>query len=221
MQQQQIKKVKKNKRRQNNDGRIVLVNHLQPSSIVVPLRYYWANVALTNLGNRTASKQLRVNAPYDIDASLGTTSVNGFTEWSALYTHYRVLKVSARADFVNADAIPTFCAIGFTVTSFTANTWSQSYWQNDFTASSYLGQTTGNDTSSIQLGCKLKALYGDMAVLTDNDFASQVGTVPNALLYFQIGADSGSNSYTQTNGVLVRVELVIHTEFFGRAALSN
>lgn len=40
------------------------------------------------------AKMLRLNAPYDVDPSLGSTAVPGFNEMAALYYSYRVHKVS-------------------------------------------------------------------------------------------------------------------------------
>jgi len=199
---------------------LILYKHIVPDYMVVPLKYYWAAALLKDAGSRVASYEFRINAPYDVDAGLGTTSTVGFNEWTALFGNYRVLRVHAHAEFCNLDAVSTYVAMNMGNVSFANNTFTQSEWQNDYTVSAPLGQTTGMNVRVLTLDHNLVQIVGDPSCLIDDDYASAAGGIPNQIVYLNMAADSGNSSLTQTLGVAVRLELTMWTHFFKRLALS-
>jgi len=202
----------------NNDKVMRLHTHIVPDKIYVPLRYFWPTVLLNNAGVRNASHQLRINAPFNVDATLGTQNSAGFAEWATLYQKYRVHRVELRASFVNNDAVPTFCAIQMSTVSYATNGLTMQFWQNDFTKWGPLGQSTGNDYAKVMtLDQTLERIVGDAAVKTDDDYAAAVTTVPTLFVYANVAIDTGVTAITMTNGALCRVELIMHTYFFNRA----
>lgn len=207
--------------RQNNDHSVKLVKHIIPDEVEVPLRYYWSTVLLNNTGQRTASHQFLVNGVYDIDASLGSTSAIGFQEWQGLYSRYRALHVQMDVTFVNVDAIPSFCCISLGNTSFATNGFNQSYWGDDYSAWSPLGQSTGNDTSkTLRLRGSIAQIVGDPSASNDADYAALTSSNPSKLVYGQIALDSGTNTLTMTNGAIVRCQLTVMTRFYQRVNLA-
>jgi hypothetical protein len=207
--------------RQNNDHIVKLRKHIIPDEVEVPLRYYWATVILNNTGQRTASHQLLVNGAFDIDASLGSTSAVGFNEWSTLYNRYRVLSVRLEAIFINADAVPTFCCLSLGNTSFASNGFNQSYWGDDYSDWGTLGQSTGNDTSKrLVVQGKISQVVGDPSASNDADYSAIISANPTKLVFGNLAIDSGTNTYTMTNGAIVRCQLTLHTRFYNRVSLA-
>jgi len=211
------KRPNQQQRQQSADQVVKLHQHIVPDKILVPLRYYWPTVILNNAGVRNASHQLRINAPFNVDATLGTINASGFTEWATLYQKYRVHSVEIKAVFNNLDAVPTFCAVQLSTVSYATNALTQAFWQNDFTKWRSLGQSTGNDYSKdVLLNHSMKQLVGDPAAETDDDYAALVTGVPNILLYCNFAIDSGAAAITMTIGSAVRIEVTMHTYFFNR-----
>lgn len=208
------------KKNNSNDHMIVLMKHIIPDFSIIPLKYYWSTVVLANSGFRTASHQFLVNGVFDIDASLGSTSAVGFNEYAALYSRYRALSVEITATFVNTDGVPTFCCICLGNTSFSTNGFNQSYWGDDYSRWKPLGQNTGSDATTLRLAASIPQIVGDPGCKNDMDYASLTSANPVKLVYCNIAIDSGSNSFTMTNGALVRYELTVHTKFFQRINLS-
>jgi len=218
------KNARNNKRRQNTNNKqdhiVRLSKHIIPDEVIVPLRYYWSTVVLNNTGQRTASHQFQVNGVFDIDASLGSTSAVGFQEWQTMFSRYRALKFSIKSAFVNADGIPSFCAIALTNTSFATNAFNQSYWGDDYVRWCPLGQNTGVDASVMKLTATAAQIVGDPSVTDDADYAALVSANPAKLIYAEIALDSGSAAFTMTSGCLVRFELTILTRFYQRIFLA-
>jgi hypothetical protein len=208
--------------RQNNDKTVRLHKHIIPDRTIVPLRYYWATAVLNNTGNQTASHQLLLNGVYDVDASLGSTSTIGFNQWATLYNKYRAVHFTVNAIFINLDAVPTFACIAFTNTSFSTNTFNQSYWGDDYSRWSPLGQSTGNDTSrKMSLSVSIQDLVGDRSAISDADYSATTNSNPAKLVYGELAISSGASSVTMSSGALVRYELIVTVEFFSRVALTD
>jgi hypothetical protein len=197
------------------DMSIVIFRNLTPSKLVVPIRYRWAQTQLANNGFSNASKTLRVNAPYDVDASLGSTSSVGFTEYAALFANYRVRKVQMNVNIVNTENISLEVCIALSTDFFGSNAYDKTFFFNRNNVVKRMSKAGGQDQCSLSITRTTEQIVGDTAVRADRDYASATTTVPQALIYGIVATDSGNASFTQTaNGCQVTWEVTMWIEFY-------
>ncbi len=197
------------------DMSIVVFRSVTPSKLIAPIRYRWAATQLSNNGFPNASKTLRVNAPYDVDASLGSTASLGFTEYAALFASYRVKRVDMNVSISNAEAISLEACLAFSTDFFGSNAYDKTFFFNRNNVVRRMSKAGGIDQVNLSISRTLEQIVGDPSVRTDRDYASATTTVPTTLVYGILATDSGSGSFTQTsNGCLVTWEITMWTEFY-------
>lgn len=197
------------------DMSIVVFRSITPPKLIAPIRYRWAATQLANNGFPNASKTLRVNAPYDVDASLGSTSSLGFTEYSALFASYRVRRVDMNVSISNAESISLEVCLAFSTDFFSSNAYDKTFFFNRNNVVRRMSKAGGLDQVNLSISRTLEQIVGDPAVKNDRDYSSAVTTVPTTLVYGILATDSGNASFTQTtNGCLVTWEITMWTEFY-------
>lgn len=197
------------------DMNIVVFKAITPNKLLVPLRYRWAATQLSNNGFSNASKTLRVNAPYDVDAVLGSTASIGFTEYAALFATYRVRRIDMNVSICNAEAISLEACLAFSTDFFGTNAYDKTFFFNRNNVVKRMSKAGGIDNCNLSISRTMEQIVGDPSVRTDKDYAAQCTTIPTTLVYGILATDSGSGSFTQTtNGCLVTWEITMWTEFF-------
>lgn len=189
----------------------------QPDSMRVKLRFPIQNT-LTVAGTVVA-KRWTPNAAYDVDPVLGSTSTPGFSEWSGLYTYYRVVKYKVHMNFVNLDNLGVaLFTYNTNVDPGTAGSSGAQYAQSSFGRTYDLapfysggGKVVMNQTISV-------ARVLGMPIMQADSFRSLTTSTPSDLVYFgfTILSSSGVNF---TNGIQYSGYIEMDTIFFARKEL--
>jgi len=177
------------------------------------------NLNLTATTN--ASVRFRPTGLFDVDPLVGGTSLSGFIELAALYSHYRVLssKIVIRVsnastqDFVivriaplNADPGASPAAAFFLALS------EQPYCKTGICSlAGSPGLTMANTMST-------EKIYGSRSVLFDDNFESLTTTVPNNNWYWIVAA---SSLRVIAQNVDFFMEITCDAEFYGRNFVQN
>jgi len=152
---------------------------------------------------------------YDVDPTLGSSAVPGFTELAGLYRFYRVKQFKCRVHFSNSDtATSAVCYVCPVNADPTPNTTSyQSFLSNRRSVMKIIGPSAGNGI--------VENLITDVSV---DDFggvrwtgqidaysASTSGTAPPNNVWVIVGAETTA---AMTNGIAVCFRMEIEIEFF-------
>jgi len=181
----------------------------------VTLRYV-QNVPLQNGAGGLATKVFQANAAYDVDPVVGSTETIGFDEYAALYSYYRVVGVSYKITMASSEPAPVIAYL--LVTNLNPNSVGSNfslYASNPYCKSFMLGPNTGSSNHTFRGSLRFAKLLGSMAVETSDSFRALTTSNPADLLFVSIGAESTLIA-TLSNGVFCRVELSLHTRFYGR-----
>jgi len=209
----------KKRNKKDNKGIVVIVNprrldfkgNIMPQSFITRLKYL-STSALVSVTD-TASRQFNANGVYDVDPSLGSTSVSGFAELMAFYGRYRVRRAKISVDFINLDARPIICNVGFENQFFTANTKNYPYFSEPNQISRLIAYNLGGAPVRLTMERAMSVIRGDQSVSNDNDYTGTVSTNPTTLIYASM-AISDPGAVAITLGAYVRCELTFEVEFY-------
>ena len=101
-------KSRSQRRSANKNQPIITINrslNYMPSRLRTTLKYNTSGI-LNNAGVVFANVRLKPTDAYDVDPTLGSTSMPGFTELAAIYRYYRVRACLFKADFSNRESFP-------------------------------------------------------------------------------------------------------------------
>jgi len=151
---------------------------------------------------------------YDVDPTVGSTSVPGFTEWGGLYRFYRVNASKITASFANGQAFNTVCYICPVNTDPGANhsaALAQTYLSQKRSKKHICGPLTGNGQCTLS-SRETTAGFGGSAnnLSADNYTALVSGGTPTNNWYWDVGTVGTGNV---TVGVDVEVSIDIEVEF--------
>jgi len=177
--------------------------------------------SLNSAGNKVASYRYRPTNAFDVDPTLGGTTIAGFNEWASFYNYYRVLGYTMEVKIANADSF------GLTVYSIPLNTdpgaapslaTVESYQMNPFIKTKYISAKGGLDEAQFYHKVDCRSMVGSNTQRYDDSYSALVSTGPVNNIYHQIGILSISNNLV--NGVYYYIRIGIEIEFFDRAILS-
>jgi len=184
-----------------------------PQEMVVKLAYPVNTIVSGAVTDK--SQRWTVNAAYDVDPVLGSTSTPGFAEWAAFYKFYRVIAYTADVQFGNLDAGPRAVYIinanddpGTSASGFIDRP------SNEFNEVHYAGHVYC-DRHRVTRHYQCSKIAGTGAVETDDSYAALASTVPNNKIYFGVGVHSldGTNL---ANGVSFIIYLTMTIRFYER-----
>jgi hypothetical protein len=196
-------------------------NGWAPSRIATRLRFS-KFVTISAAAATAANVRITPTFAYDVDPTVGSTSMAGFSEYAGMYRFYRVQKSMITVHFANEQAfnvvvyvIPINSDPGANYSSTVA----QQYLANPFCRQSILGPLTGRNTSIVRHR-ETTANYGGAwnRNVTDTYVGSTAGTTPSNNWFWSIGLVGTSNVST---GVDALITCDVDIEFFELANPSS
>ncbi len=200
-------------RTQVNIGRVLCADKVR-----VKLRYPFES-NLFSMASTTVSQRWHSNALFDVDPVLGSTSVPGFAEWSALYSYNRVIKTKFLCNIGNYENLPiqVFIVHSNTDPGTTGITWNE-YASGSFNRSFMIGSISGQPAKTIISTITPRKLLGDRMAFDEMNFVGTSTANPADLTYVGIGLQCISNL---NNGVQIAGFLEFTVEFFDRKNLQT
>jgi len=177
-----------------------------------------ATPKITNNALGYTNNRYKMNSAFDVDPLVGSTTLVGFTEWSAFYGAYRVLRASGFIDFVNNEAFPVIVYVGPSRNAGLdpgANSIGGLDWpSNALFKRHILSAKGGQDRIRLKFNFDFPVLYSKQ-VLADDNFAGAVTANPSILLYMVCGAlTTGSDTFTTAGGVSQDVAIHLDILFY-------
>lgn len=232
-------KIKKNKRAKTDAKRIKALGlpsgpttSIQKSIIcsdrqIVKLTYTdTTNYLMGSVASAYDINTYRINSAYDINASVGSTAIAGFVEWSNLYQVYRVLRNEVRIDFCNLDTTtgqPILCGFFPSTGSGTIASWSNVYelCSNPRCTNRLISSVGGMDRCTIRQKIDLGNLVGDRAkYLADDSYAAAINANPAILINGYVFIASGTDvAFGSLSAVAARVTMTLTVMFYQRSVL--
>ncbi len=170
---------------------------------------------LNNAGSTFASFRLRPSSAFDVDPTLGGTSMPGFNELAGIYGRYRMIKFKVRSIFTNNEDFPVNIIV-FASNFDLGNNYSlvQSMFGNSFARYKYLSPRLGMDRATINTPWwSATEILGTEAPLLDTDFSASIASSPVNNTYINFGLWTG-NSTALVNGVGCQVVLEVEYRFY-------
>jgi len=195
-------------------GSVLYIRGPTPDNVVVELYYQDTVPTRNNVGGSVCSWRYRINSCYDPDPLLGTGAVSGFSEWAAMYTHYRVISFAYDVQLSNMESFPLVALCAPTLLDPGANyTGTDQFSELPFGRKSILSAKGGSDRCRFRDSFSIARFEGSQEPLTDQSFSSQTTTNPAMIRFFNIGVDSSS---PLVNGVFASVRLSFLVQFYAR-----
>jgi len=159
---------------------------------------------------------------YDVDPTVGSTAMPGFTELSAMYRYYRVNAAKIKAKFSNLEAFPVevyLCPVNVDPTANYTLAQAQVYLSQRLSKSTVLGPLTGNGIGTLT-DSQTTAAFGGASNLevTDNYSALTSGVSPLNNWFWTVGLVGHANA---VSGCDFRVEIDIDLEFYEVTSPTN
>lgn len=182
-----------------------------PSIFQTNLRYS-KEITMFNAVSGWSNIRFSMTNAYDIDPTLGSTSMPGFTELGTIYRFYRVKASSITVCFSNVDVQPgtvAICPVNFDPTANTASF--QQYLSQTICRKRPIGPLTGNGIATIHHRVSTAGFAGALSRSLDPYVGSTAGTPPTNNIFWLVGAYLAA---IQTTGVYVSVSVNCTIEFF-------
>lgn len=192
-------------------------NAVRPETDVV-LSFQVNKVALNAAGS-SCGIRYTPNGAYDVDPVLGSTSTPGFLEWTALYTYYRVIKVSYQFDIANNELVPVRAYVGFTVTD-PGTTGNSQFPGNPLFKSKLLAGKGGLDVCRLKDTKTVASVVGTSGVETEDNFRGTATSNPTDLIYLFAGGNSIGGAFLGS-GISVAGSVRMYIRFFDPKILFN
>jgi len=194
---------------------------IQPPELRVRLRFYF-QFQVSNSGLQTASKSYYCNSVYDVDPSLGSNTVPGFTQFSGLYNTWRVERTTLDMDIVNADSFASSVCVAWlpNATFAATNSFLEHSYGNRFTTRKLLSAVGGMDRAKIHNTVDMADLYGDKYSYLGsvNNFQGTGASNPTSLFTVCIGVTPG-HAVPFVNGCIINGYLDFIVDFLDPANL--
>lgn len=206
-----------------------------PFHLVVPRSnrcnlVYMASILLTEgaVGVGTA-KMIRLNAPYDVDPSLGSTSVPGFSEMAAFYQSYRVTRAEIKVAFAPyGNGIGSVAELSLFPTATSAVPSNAASWTVQRAGVSRITFQASSATASVSvpeltLRVNIPKFLGLSKTqwLTDHQYTSATTTIPNKLVFAAVCLRGGGATSTTPASATATIRVAMECQFFDPVVLSN
>jgi hypothetical protein len=186
--------------------------NFMPPRIRTTLRYSNGGT-LNNAGALFVNVRQAPTNAYDIDPTLGSTTMPGFAELAAIYRNYRVVRFKLSCSFANKETFPVtiwMCPVNFDPGQNTVNF--ANYLSNRRCKKSVIGPLTGNSARVLNSGWIGLTDFGGVGVLPINDYySSNVASSPANNIWIATGVFSGT---VLASGVWTYQTLDIEIEFY-------
>lgn len=186
---------------------------MMPSQYVTNLRYL-IDTVVTGVGSTQANIQFRTEA-FDVDPTLGSTAMPGFTELAGIYQRYRALRMSYKFSAANQEVFPVSIIHGFSNTSISAAALNLQYAGNPLFSTGMLGPLTGQSRGVFRKAAMVtdiagtkQALYDDL--YTGSTSSATLATAGTSYCYFGVITPI----IMTAAGVFVCVEITLQLQFY-------
>lgn len=220
---------KKNNRRRKPNVTSFLYAGMKRDQLIVPKRFRTmppslvtnltfmdtSHSPLNNAGATFASVRFRPSSAFDVDPTLGGTSMPGFNELAGIYGRYRMLSFKCHVIGVNLEEFPVNFIV-FASNFDLGNNYSQvqSMFGNSFSRYKYLSPKGGMDRALIRTPWwQTEHIVGTDAVNVDTDFSATISANPVNNTYINIGLWTG-NGTALVNGVGMQMVLTAQYRFY-------
>lgn len=186
---------------------------------VMPNQYdtklkYMTNLVVTNVGAFLASSRYTTNA-YDVDPSVGSTAMPGFTEFAGFYARFRTLAIKYKFSANNMELFPLTIIHGFSNSSIASGAVALTYAGNPLMVSSILGPLTGQGRGTFQRKATVVKIAGTAQPLYDDIYtgsttSSTLATAGTKHCYFAVV----SPVLLTAAGVYLTVEIELTIRFY-------
>lgn len=200
--------------------KLVVYRGLQymPPRFQTTLRFTASNIVSNSL-NTYANFRYEPTYAYDIDPSLGSTVMPGFSEFMLMYRQYRVNWFKATCRFSSREAFPTMaylCPVNFDPSVNTANY--QNYLSSRSARIKPLGSLTGNGACTVSLPrVSVASFAGARQNQSDDGTVGSSTSAPANNIWVIIGLTGTANL---TNGAYFLVTIDIDLDFMELASPS-
>jgi len=191
---------------------------------LVKLRYVDTDTpVLSATGLLFKANTYKINSPYDVNNSVGSTAMPGFNEWATLYTRYRVGFCKVTARFVNPCTFPIYCGLYFNASSTPGLTTWDAYRElqsQPFNRTKLCGPVGSNNMVNLKIAYPIWKLLGNKQQYnSDTSYQSVTGTNPIIIYYCNTYVLSPDGITNITASVTVQCEVTMYCALFNRAVI--
>lgn len=208
--------IKETKIKGDNPSDIVNISRfkIQPPRMLVKLGFQDERT-LANAGSNNTSFRFTANGAFDIDPSVGNLTLNGFNQWMAIYSVYRVTHFKIKVTANNLSSFPIRVASGFfpqTHFPFLVTEYASNMWCKEHTT---LGPLTGMGRTVFSREVEIAKLIGVEAYEGDlNQYYGTISTNPSSLCSFNVGISGvGGNLIPLGVSIVSEVEMIVELSF--------
>lgn len=167
-----------------------------------------------SLAGTTTCRRYNPNVAYQPEVSGATAAVPGYSEFTAFYGFYRVVKYHYKCTFSNMEAFPVsiYCINsnndpGTTAALIVSNNALSQNW--------LLSSKGGLDTKTFSKTLTIAQVLGSDAVETADSYRALITGAPSDIAWLGFGAQSGTGTNI-TIGVTCMLELTMYVRFYDR-----
>jgi len=192
-----------------------------PDRMATTLSFFAAPSFAPIVGGSSYSYRYQPSGAQDVDPALGGITMPGFDEFSTVYASYRVLgsriKVKISSVFtapVTVVVLPLNADPGATTTTATVIAWrGQPYCVSRLTG------TAGSPCIEIDNSMTTAKIFGTDMVLSDDNFAALVTTVPVNNWFWAIGIYQ--NFIFSAQPIAADIQILVDVQFYDRKYLAT
>jgi len=201
------------------------INLIFPDKMTAKLSYTVSGLLQILTTNGYIATYLTPSAAYDVDPTILSTAMPGFSELATFYSIYRVIAsaVTVEAVIPSTDGIPGNSAV-MVIVPLNSSPAGASYadvigWRGNTYSKSCLLPITAQPTK-LSSSMTTEKIFGSRAVYFDDSFTSNVTTIPVNNWYWAFGFASDSNPPLANLDISVYIRLTVDIEFFSRKKLN-
>jgi hypothetical protein len=221
-------------RRQTSDGIPAQANQMikiprntfiMPDRLYTKLVFSGSNTATILAASNSVAVRFRPSSAFDVDPTIGGTTMPGFTELGLLYSSYRVtssriivksvLGTSSPAGTPTCVVLPLNLDPGGSPSAATVVSWPGNPFSNY-----KLLPTTGATVTTQVCSMSTEKIFGSKAVYFDDNYTALVSASPVLNWYWAIGFVI-SPSVASNVSVAYSIEIESGIEFFERKQMNN
>lgn len=207
-------KKKRNRTTRSNNVRIAPVSIAESTD--VRLRYQIKGI-IGGGGAFSHGLRWQPNCAFDVDPVLGSTSTPGFAEWAAMYSYYRVHRVTTHVVVCNLDnlAIEVSALVSNVDPGTVGSDWGTKAASSAFGFVGTLAPFySGRGEQTIHRSFQVHKVLG-MPVMQADSFRSPTTTVPTDKIFWGLAISSIAGTAT-VNGCSYDGWIEMETRFYGR-----
>lgn len=184
--------------------------------------YPGATTYFVNTGGIYGNIRYRINSPYDVDPTLGSTAITGFVEMTYLYTTYRCLSASYNVRFFNENdhALDIYlCPLAAQEDPGANNTAGFDYQMAPYARWSGISAKGGLDAKTLKGSIDFAKLVSG-EVVTDDAYAAPVSGNPTNQIWLIVGGQMLTGDY-MTDKVACDVHITMDVVFYKRRDITT